>query len=75
MKNIQMKPCRRCRGSGKEIDQKALGVYMRKRRLKAKISLRDMGDRLGVSHAYIWDMETGRRAWSVYMRNRFLEEL
>lgn len=72
---MKLQTCKRCRGTGKEIDQVALGECMRKERVKADLSLREMGARLGVSHAYIWDMETGRRSWSDRVRKKFLEAL
>lgn len=46
------------------VDPEATGAAMRKRREDAGVSLREMGRRLGVSAAYLSDLELGRRAWT-----------
>lgn len=46
------------------VDPQATGAAMRKRREDAGVSLREMGRRLGVSAAFLSDLELGRRAWS-----------
>lgn len=46
------------------IDDQATGAKMRALREAAKVSLRDLGDRIDLSAPYLSDLELGRRAWS-----------
>jgi transcriptional regulator with XRE-family HTH domain len=55
--------CRRCNGSGVEADWLAIGKDMRKLRERLGISLRATCRAVGVTAAYLSDMERGRRAW------------
>lgn len=43
---------------------------MRSRRLAVGVSVRELGRRLGVSAAYVSDLELGRRNWSADMIRR-----
>ena len=56
--------CKSCNGTGREIDQAALGESYRKMREKTGMSLRDMAKALGFTPPYVSDVERGRRAWS-----------
>lgn len=46
------------------VDHVATGALMREKREAAGVSLREMGRRLGVSAAYLSDLELGKRAWN-----------
>ena len=61
---MKTKPCRYCNGTGKEVDQSALGSELRKKREASGISLRKMADSLGISPPFMSDLELGRRNWS-----------
>jgi len=71
---MKQKPCKRCNGTGLEPDPSEVGKRMRHMREKAGISLRDAADKMGVSAAYLSDMERGNRAFSSD-RIRQLEEV
>ncbi len=60
----KMIPCEKCGGSGKLIDQRALGSEMRDLREESGVSLREISRRLRLSAAYISDLERGRRDWA-----------
>lgn len=48
---------------------------MRKERRRAGISLRNVARNMGVSAAYVCDLEHGRRNWSQKLRASFLEAI
>jgi transcriptional regulator with XRE-family HTH domain len=50
-------PCPRC-GSAQRVVN---GAWLRERRTRAGLSLRDVGARLGYSAVYLSDIERGRR--------------
>lgn len=58
------KPCPLCGGSGRVLDNKAMGQAMRIARKKAGVSGRELARRLGLSAAYVSDLELGRRGWN-----------
>lgn len=55
--------CSRCAGSGKEPDWEAVGASMRALRKSKSLGLRELGRELGISEAYLSDMELGKRGW------------
>jgi len=57
-------PCPYCRGTGQIPDDRAVGAEMRRLRERSGKSLRAVAGRLGVSAAYLSDLEQGRRRWS-----------
>ncbi len=57
-------PCRHCNGTGKEPDQRALGMAMRQKRITAKKSLRAIAVAMDCSAPYLSDLELGRRTWN-----------
>lgn len=59
-----MRPCQKCNGTGKEIDQAALGGELRKIRETMNVSLRDAAYAMHISAPYLSDLELGRRHWS-----------
>lgn len=42
-------------------ERSAFGRYVRSTRVEARLSLRDVADRLGVSHVYLGEVERGVR--------------
>lgn len=50
--------CPQCEGAGEIGD--ATGKQLRKARLRAKIGLREMAGRIGLSPAYLSEVETGK---------------
>ena len=55
--------CRRCGGTGRERDWRGLGLQARKEREGRCVSLRQMAKRVGVSPAYLSDLECANRSW------------
>lgn len=53
------KPCKFCKGTGFEPDAETL----RKKREEAGLPLRRVADAMGISAAYLSNLENGRRAW------------
>jgi predicted transcriptional regulator len=64
MKTIFYTDCRACGGTGREISHIETGKKMRQLRTDADISLREVARRLGISGAYLSDMEQGKRNWT-----------
>jgi len=62
--------CHRCAGTGFEPDHAAVGREYRRRREKLGLSLRSAGERIGVSAAYLSDLERGNRAWNTSITER-----
>jgi len=62
--------CHRCAGTGFEPDHAAVGREYRSRREKLGWSLRSAGERIGVSAAYLSDLERGNRAWNTNITER-----
>lgn len=65
------KPCPRCYGTGYLEDTSKF----RLKREFAAITLRDMAKTLGVSAAYLSDMERGRRNFTPSMSEKFKNRL
>jgi Ribonuclease G/E len=63
------KPCSHCKGVGYNIHLN--GAWIRKTREIKKISLRTMAKSLGISAAYLSDVELGRRAGNKEIENYF----
>lgn len=61
---LAKRQCRKCGGTGKELDPLGVGLLMRKARIKANVSLRDMAKRMDISAPYLSDLELGRRDWT-----------
>lgn len=62
------KPCPRCLGTGRVVDQKALGLKMWRTRYARNITLKDMAKQLGISSQYLYDLEQGKRNWSLKLK-------
>ena len=58
------KACRRCYGSGLEPDHVTIGLNMRRRRLDASMTLKDLAEKLDVTKAHCSDLELGKRTWT-----------
>jgi transcriptional regulator with XRE-family HTH domain len=54
-------PCRRCGGSGIEVDWQAFGARIRAARNERGMGLREMARKVGCSPAFVSDLERGRR--------------
>lgn len=61
---MKLRPCQKCNGTGKEIDQAALGLELRQMREKMKVSLRDAAQAMHISPPYLSDLELGHRHWN-----------
>lgn len=70
-----MQPCRRCNGTGKEIDWREVGAKWRKKRQARRIGVREMARRVGCSAAHVSDMELGRRGWTGAVAERVIDIL
>ncbi len=56
-------PCDVCGGTGRVPDQTTLGKQLRRRRELKHVTLRAHAIRMGISAAYLCDLEHGRRVW------------
>lgn len=72
---MKMLPCRHCNGTGKEPDQLALGTEMRRKRVAAKKSLREVAIAMNFSAPYLSDLELGRRLWNADLMAAFEKAL
>ena len=59
--------CQRCGDSGQIEDDHDIGAKMRSLREENGVTAREMARRLGLSAAYICDLELGRRRWNPSM--------
>lgn len=62
--------CRRCAGTGYEPDHSQVGREYRTKRERMGLSLREVSRRVGVSVAYLSDLERGHRAWNTPITER-----
>lgn len=68
---MRTKKCRRCNGTGAEPDQKKTGEDKRRERIESGFSQTLVADDMGISAAYLSDLERGRRNWSADLLERF----
>lgn len=71
MAKVKTKNCRCCEGSGREIDHFAVGMDLRAIREKAGKSLTFVADDMGISKAYLHDLEFGKRYWNRKLINQY----
>jgi len=64
--------CSHCQGAGST--RRVWGLGMREIRERSGIGLTEMAHRLGISHAFLSDMELGKRKMSEQWAERILEE-
>jgi transcriptional regulator with XRE-family HTH domain len=55
--------CPYCDGTGRVIDNKVMGQEMRALRQRKGVSGRTLATAMGISAAYLSDLELGRRNW------------
>ena len=71
-----MAKCKRCRGTGREPDWKALGERVRKKRERRGIGVRELARLVKCTPAYISDLERNNRAsWYGTVAQRVLDYL
>lgn len=67
--------CPKCGGSGKVQNPAYIGILLRQLRLRQKVSLRGISQRMGLSHTYIYELECGRKAWTPELARRYRSAL
>jgi hypothetical protein len=72
---IPTRPCHHCAGSGQERDPWALGDEMRRLRLAADKSLREVAEKMKISPPYLSDLERGNRTFSDALMARYRRAL
>jgi transcriptional regulator with XRE-family HTH domain len=72
---MDTKPCPNCKGTGRIINQVALGEQMRSKRLSSGASLRSVARMMGISAPYLSDLELGRRIWGKSLIKSYLKVL
>lgn len=65
------KKCHCCNGTGEEIDVHVFAASMREKRMKTRLSLKDVAGLMEISPAYLCDLELGNRHWSPFLIERF----
>ena len=70
---ITTKPCPHCQGTGRVpcVD----GWEMQRRRVAARVTLRELGRRMGLPPAYLSDLESGQIQWVPEEFNWYLDVL
>ena len=74
-RDINLKPCEHCEGTGMVPRTYETGRDMMRRREAAGISLRALARTLKFSAAYVCDLEKGRRQWSMRLVRKYLNAL
>ena len=64
--------CKRCGGSGVEQDNVKIGMVRRLRRQSAQMSLRELSSIIGISHAFLSQLENGKRRWTQALSDKYL---
>lgn len=67
--------CDKCNGTGRIIDDRKMGQEMRVRRTRKGVSLHRLAREMGISVAYLSDLELGRRHWHDNIRSHFMAAL
>lgn len=64
-------PCPTCGGSGTVEDDAVVGARLRRQRLMARLTMKEVGRRMGFSEGYISDLERGTRGFSPALQRRY----
>jgi hypothetical protein len=56
--------CKPCNGTGRVPDRRAIGKKFNAMRRDARLTLRAVAVKMGISISYLSDMEQGRKNWS-----------
>lgn len=72
---MKKRVCQRCNGTGVEPDPAAIGQQMRVLRETVGRRQNEVAKKMGISAAYLSDLELGRRDWSADIINRFKKAL
>lgn len=67
--------CPRCGGTGEIESDREVGERMRSLREGKGLTLREVSRRMGVSAAYVSDLERGRRAWNTSVTEKYFRAL
>ena len=67
--------CPRCGGTGGIPDPKGIGEKLKAKRVRAGLSLNEMGSRLGISGSYVSHLEHGRKPWTKCRIAAFLKNI
>jgi len=59
-----MNPCKKCWGTGVQLDHAKLGREARVHRLQAKLKLSEKARAMGISESQLCLLEAGKRGWS-----------
>lgn len=70
-----LRECPRCVGTGYLLDPVATGGLMRAGREQAAVTLRTLAKRMGISAAYLCDLELGRRGWNEGLLEEYMKAL
>ena len=62
--NMKTRNCRRCQGSGRELDSVACGAEMLALRQKEGVKQWVLANKMAFSKAYVSDLELGKRNWT-----------
>jgi transcriptional regulator with XRE-family HTH domain len=70
---VKRKPCQNCLGTGDEQNQNVRGGQARHYRVVAKLTLAQVGKRMGISAQFLNDLEHGNRKWTYDRWNAMLK--
>jgi hypothetical protein len=75
MADLKTKKCSCCDGSGRELDNYEVGAAMRKRRIAAGKTLKQVGKSMDFTITHVHHLERGIRNWTPELVNRFEKSL
>ena len=67
--------CDKCNGTGRVVPDRLVGSMMRKYRKRNGISLRELAYRMGISHPYLSQLESGKRHWTTALVKLYQSKL
>lgn len=67
--------CEHCHGTGRELDQAALGLKLRKLREKSGKFTKEVAMTMGISASLLSCLESGTRRWSLSRKLAFIDAI
>lgn len=74
-KKTPAQPCPRCGGRGTIEDDRVVGARFRRMRKMARVTMRQVGDAMGLTEGHVSYLELGKRTFAPDLQLRYTEAL